>query len=359
MNTLADLGESGVLARILPLFSQHSGVEVGPGDDAALLTVPSGRIIITTDTMIEGHDFLLSESTGEEIGAKAAVQNLADVAAMGARPTALVVSISAPPSTPVQLLEAMARGLASRSSAVGASVVGGDLGSGPRVCISVTAVGELAGEQPVLRSGARPGDVVALGAPLIGCSAAGLAMVLGGVRLEELPATVHELAAVCLALHKAPSPDFLLGAKAVAAGRAPSAMLDVSDGLLRDAGRIADASRVSIQLDDAVIERMITSLLPLSDALHARTGSSGSVSLSAANWVLTGGEEHCMLAAFPPAVWAGPADGEGSGQGPGVPGFTAIGRVVDRRESVPVITSIDGGNGLGWDHFTAAAQTRG
>lgn len=344
MSTLADLGESGVLARILPLFGQHSGVQVGPGDDAAVLAVPSGRIVITTDTMTEGHDFLLSASTGEEIGAKAAVQNLADVAAMGARPTALVVSISAPPSTPVELLEAIARGLAGRCSAVGASVVGGDLGSAEMVCLSVTAVGELVGESPVLRSAAQVGDVIALGAPLIGCSAAGLAMVLDGADVADLPEGVQELAAVCLSVHKAPSPQFLAGVDAVDAGRAPSAMLDVSDGLLRDAGRLAGASRVSIAVDDAVVERMVSALSPLADALTAHHGArvDDSAHSLAAEWVLTGGEEHCMLAAFPPDVW-----GEG-----GVPGFTAIGSVVERVENTPVITGIESAGGLGWDHFS-------
>src|SRR5690606_5267705 len=112
-------------------------------------------------------------------GARAAVQNLADVAAMGARPTALVVSLVVPGNVPAAWVEGLARGLAAACAPVGAAVVGGDLSGGDALVVAVTAHGDLEGRAPVVRSGARPGDVVAH-AGVRGRSAAGLALLGAG-----------------------------------------------------------------------------------------------------------------------------------------------------------------------------------
>ncbi|MFC0673332.1 thiamine-phosphate kinase [Brachybacterium hainanense] len=317
MPSIAHLHESGLLAAILPHFAAGPEVELGPGDDAAVVRLPSSRLVITTDALVEGADFLLPATSPESIGAKAAVQNLADVAAMGARPIAVVVALSAPPSTQLAVLEGISRGLADRCAEHGVSVVGGDLGRADQLSIAVTAVGALGeDEEPITRGGARPGDVLAIGAPLLGRSAAGLAQLLAG-----------DLSGEHVAWHNAPAPDLSLG---WGAGRGAHAMMDLSDGLVRDGGRLAAASGVRIDLSRALLAADATALAPAAHALAADPW----------DYVLHSAEEHAMLAAFGPG---------------GVPeGFRPIGRVEERRpEDGDGVLLLDGAtiSGQGWEHF--------
>ena len=132
------------------------------------MAAPDGRFVVTTDMMIHGPDFRLAWSTPHDLGWKAAASNLADVAAMGAVPTALVVAIAAPADSPVSLLEGIADGFRDACAALapGCGVVGGDLSVSPTLTIAVTAFGDLGGRDAVLRSGARVGDVVAVSGAL-------------------------------------------------------------------------------------------------------------------------------------------------------------------------------------------------
>lgn len=296
---IGHLTEAGVLARIIPRpapgpdagagigASAAAAVEVGPGDDAAVVRLPSPRLVVSTDTLTEGEDFLPAATTGAWIGTKAAVQNLADIAAMGARPSALVVAVTAPPHTPIGLLEDISSALADRAARDGAAVVGGDLGAGPVLSLTVTALGSLPEScEPILRTGARAGDVLAIGAERLGRSAAGLARILAGRAADP---AAREL----VAWHNAPDPDLALGwgaARAADGTAIATAMIDVSDGLVRDAGRIARSSGVVIDLDGA-------SLAPDVDALAQEAQALGA---EAREWVLHGGEEHAMLATFRP-----------------------------------------------------------
>ncbi|WP_425546150.1 thiamine-phosphate kinase, partial [Agromyces terreus] len=161
--TIGAIGEIAALRRILPRLESGASALLGPGDDAALVAASDGRFVVTTDLLVHGPDFRLAWSTPFELGWKAAATNLTDVAAMGARPTALVVAIAAPPSAPASLLEGIADGLreALRALAPGAGVVGGDLSASDVLTIAVTAFGDLEGRAPVRRSGARIGDVIA------------------------------------------------------------------------------------------------------------------------------------------------------------------------------------------------------
>ena len=176
-DTLGSVGELDSLARIIPRLPPSEATVLGPGDDAAVLAAPDGRYVVTTDMMIHGPDFRLAWSSLHDLGFKAAATNLSDVAAMGARPTALVVALAAPAETPVSDLEALADGLreACAELAPGCGVVGGDLSVSPTLTIAVTAFGDLEGREPVRRDGARVGDVVAVSGPL-GVAAEGLAL---------------------------------------------------------------------------------------------------------------------------------------------------------------------------------------
>ena len=169
----ATLGEFGLIARVVARLGTTPGVLLGPGDDAAVVAAPDGRVVATTDVLVEGVHFRRDWSSAYDVGRKAAAANLADVAAMGGTGTALLVGLAAPADLPVAWAEALADGLRDEAALVGAAVVGGDTVTADRIVVSVTALGDLAGRAPVTRSGARPGDVVVL-AGRMGRSAAGL-----------------------------------------------------------------------------------------------------------------------------------------------------------------------------------------
>lgn len=272
-DTLGELGEAAVLRRIFPRLPEAAAQLLGPGDDAAVVAAPDGRFVVTTDTMIHGPDFRLAWSTPGDLGWKAAASNLADVAAMGAVPTAMVVALAAPATTSIAFLEAFADGLRAGCEAMapGCGVVGGDLTVSSVLTIAVTAFGDLQGREPVLRSGARVGDAVAVSGAL-GAAAEGLRLLFerGTLDGEPDPAAVARLRATDpepLAAQLAPTPPIGDGVAAALAGA--TAMLDLSDGLAIDARRLADASGVALDLEVA-------------DPLR-----------------LTGGEDHSLLATFP------------------------------------------------------------
>jgi thiamine-monophosphate kinase len=278
------VGEFGVIARVLARSGSARLAEVGPGDDAAVLRAPDGRIVASTDVLVEGRHFRRDWSSAEDIGHKAAAANLADIAAMGATATALLVGLACPPDTPATWLEGVADGLAEECEPLGAAVVGGDMvAAAPdsaSVVLSITALGDLAGRRPVLRSGARPGDVIAL-AGRLGWAACGLAVLRRGFSSP----------AAAVAAHRRPSPPYAAGPAAAEAGA--TAMCDVSDGLLADATHLAVDSGVVLDLDRAALVR--TCLEP-PGPLQQVASALGDDPMA---WVLTGGEDHALLATFP------------------------------------------------------------
>jgi thiamine-monophosphate kinase len=248
---------------------------VGIGDDAAVLRAPDGRVVATMDMLVEGRHFRLDWSTAFDIGCKAAAQNLADIAAMGASPTALLVGLAAPGDLPVSWAQELTRGLVAECSRVGAFVAGGDVSSAEKIVLSITALGDLAARQPVTRAGARPGDQLAL-AGRLGHSAAGFALLTAG--LTEPAALV--------ASHRRPRPPYAAGPEAAALGA--TSMIDISDGLLADLGHVAQASGVRI---DVQAERLTDARLK---AAAAALGGADWL-----RWALTGGEDHALAATFP------------------------------------------------------------
>jgi thiamine-monophosphate kinase len=279
---------------------------VGPGDDAAVLRTPDGRVVACTDVLVEGRHFRRDWSSAEDVGHKAAAANLADIAAMGAVPTALLVGRACPAGTSAAWLEGVATGMAQECAPFGAAVVGGDTAAcapdSQSVVLSVTALGDLGGRAPVTRAGARPGDVVAV-AGRLGWSACGLAVLRRGFSAP----------AAAVAAHRRPVPPYAAGPAAADAGA--TAMCDVSDGLLADAGHLAADSGVVLHLDRVALSTFVTGPLP---QVAAALGGDPLA------WVLTGGEDHALLATFPsggglPAGWTTiGAVHEATGQGPGV-----------------------------------------
>ncbi|MDV8146304.1 thiamine-phosphate kinase [Arthrobacter sp. B10-11] len=333
--TVAGLSESQLLARIFPRLNngpaEGAALLLGPGDDAAIVAAPDGRTLISIDTQVVDQDFRLLwrngyRTTGFDVGWKAAAQNLSDINAMGARSTSMVVSLTLPPDTPVSWVEDFADGLSHAIrdlGAAGCSVAGGDLGRGRELAVTVAILGTLDGREPVLRSGARPGHTVAL-AGTAGLAAAGLALLESEVGVELLTPELRTI----MDRQCRPLPPLAAGPAALAAGA--SSMLDISDGLVRDGGRLAAASGVVLDLDPAALKQLTEPLAAAADAVGG----------DPMDWVLGGGEDHGLLATFPADV-----------QLPR--GFAAIGSVEAPAATEGTGVKIAGrpADTVGWDHF--------
>lgn len=280
--TVAELGEDRLIAAItgrLAGTGNTSGqVLLGPGDDAAVVAAPDGRFVVSTDVLVEGRHFRRDWSSPHDIGARAAAANLADIAAMGANPTALVVGLALPGERAVADVLALADGIAEEAAGAGAAVVGGDVVRSETFSLSVTALGSLDGREPVTRAGARPGNLVAV-AGRLGWAAAGLAVLSRGFRSPR----------VLVEAHRRPVPPYAEGPRAARLGA--TAMVDVSDGLVRDLGHVAAASAVRIRLDTAAFH------VPQEFQDTARALNADPV-----QWLLAGGDDHALVACFPPDV---------------------------------------------------------
>ncbi|GAA5159318.1 thiamine-phosphate kinase [Pseudonocardia eucalypti] len=273
--TVSEVGEFGLIGRFTEGRVQPVSTLLGPGDDAAVVAAPDGRVAASTDVLVAGVHFRLDWSTPEQVGRKAAAVNLADVAAMGAVPTALLVGLGCPPDLPADVAEQVAAGLWAEASRVGAGVVGGDVVSAPALVVSVTVLGDLRGRAPVTRAGASAGEVLAL-AGRTGWAAAGLALLAAGRETPPGP----------VAAQRVPEPPYRAGPAAAEAGA--TAMIDISDGLLADLGHIAEASGVGLDVR--------SSALPVPPELAEAAAELGA---DAVSWLLTGGEDHALAATFP------------------------------------------------------------
>ena len=441
---LSKLGESRVLRAFMPIINAHNEqvaaaarqagrsepLEVGPGDDCAVLAAPAPgqRTVVTTDTLVEDQDFMNlwpggiarageagelilepARSSGYDVGRKAATQNLADVAAMGARPASLFISLSLPGSTPYGWIDDFAHGIVDGINACGATecvIGGGDIGDSTEMSVTVTALGYT--DRAVLRSGARPGDTIAL-AGRTAWSDAGLRLLLNPLSLpatallraiaagqeveaalgavaqawekkqaegsSALPEGLIELVrtltpedaahmiAVCeRAVESQHHPVSPIPAGDVARQHQASSMLDLSDGLVKDAGRVAAASGVQMRLDRAAVDAFAEPLLPLARLLLAigeRNEAGESPASLARTFVLVGGEDHGLLATFPGDV---PEEF--------VPLGTCVADAPERGLSAELYGSerrhdtvtgaavvMDGRSldGMGWEHYGASA----
>jgi thiamine-monophosphate kinase len=311
--SLAETGEFALIRRITARLGGGPNSLLGPGDDAALVAAPDGRVVATTDVLVDGRHFRRDWAQPKEIGHRAAAANLADVVAMGAVPTALLVALCAPPDLDAGWAEQLADGLAEEAGLVGASVVGGDVSASPTLTLAVTALGDLRGAAPVLRSGARPGDRVAL-AGRLGYAAAGYTVLSRGFRSPKLLVEAYRRPAV--PYHAGPA----------AAQLGATAMIDVSDGLIADLGHVATASGVGIDLVRDAFEVPD----PMRDAASA-------LGVDPYEWVLSGGDDHALAATFPDGV--------------ALPGeWRAVGTVLDGAG-----VTVDGKpytGRPGWEHFS-------
>jgi thiamine-monophosphate kinase len=355
--SLAGLGEWGIIAALQARMPVGPLTSVGIGDDSAVVGTPSGSVVAAVDMLIEGRHFRRDWSSARDIGVKAAARSLADIAAMGAVSTALLVALAAPGTLPAAWATDLAQGLADEAARAGAGIVGGDTAGADSVLVSVTALGDLEGRAPVLRSGARPGDVIAVTGPL-GRSAAGLALLTAGVAGPGAPGDAGPGAdaagplAGLVAAHLRPAPPYAAGPEAARLGA--TAMIDVSDGLLADLGHLAAASGAGIDVSSqalAVGTALLAAAAALSsspesartDAGHSTTPvthrqpPAGAAADAARGWVLTGGEDHALVAAFPP--------------GTDLPGHWDVIGAVHAGDGVVTVDGAAPAGPGGWEHF--------
>ncbi|MGV9797013.1 thiamine-phosphate kinase [Mycobacterium sp. NPDC003449] len=311
-DSFAEVGEFAVIDRLLAGRRQPEAVALGPGDDAAVLTVSDGRTAVSADMLVQDRHFRLDWSTPHDVGRKAIAQNAADIEAMGGTATAFVVAFGAPAETSTAAAVELADGMWDEARRLGAGIVGGDLVRAPQWVVSVTALGDLGGRAPVRRSGARAGDMVAVAGEL-GRSAAGYALWSNGIDAHQ---DLRQR-------HLTPEPPYGQGVAAADAGA--TAMTDVSDGLLADLGHIATASGVGIDLtrDGLAADRAVVG------------AAAAAVGADPWEWVLGGGEDHALVATFPQAPPAG---------------WRVIGRVVDGAALVHVDGAVWSGT-TGWQSF--------
>jgi thiamine-monophosphate kinase len=320
--TLADVGEFPLIAAITEGLSLAPEVRVGPGDDAAVLTV-GDVVAASVDVLVEGVHFRRDWSEAGDVGRKAAAVNIADIEAIGARATGLLVGFSAPPDLPLGWVLDFADGLLKESLAAGVSLLGGDVTSARDITIAVTALGSLEGRDPVLRSGARPGDLVAIHGRL-GWAAAGLVVLARGFRSPRVLVEAQRV------------PQISYGAGAGAARAGATSMIDISDGLLADLGHVAQASGVLIDLRQKAFEVV--------EPLQAVAAATGSDPYS---FIFTGGDDHALAATFP-SLDAIPA------------GWLVIGDVGPAHEDQAGVL-VDGAvweAASGFDHFRASESRR-
>lgn len=312
--TVKDIGEfaliNAIASRLTPPSAENTSV--GIGDDSAIISARGGQAVACVDMLAQGVHFRLDWSSAHDVGRKAAAQNLADIYAMGAKPTALLVALALPADTPVSWVLDLADGLNEEAQSVGVSVVGGDIVRADSITISVTALGELGDRQPILRSGARSGDVIAVAGKL-GYSAAGLLLLSRGFRSPRAVVNAHRV----------PEPAYALAEQASEA----TAMIDISDGLISDVGHIAKASGLQARIETDRIQ-VPADLQEVGGAFNE----------DPMQWILTGGEDHAFVATFKDAL--------------SVPkNWNIIGHM----EEGPAQVLVDGllTESGGWDHFSA------
>ncbi|MGC4109144.1 MAG: thiamine-phosphate kinase [Nocardioides sp.] len=273
--TVSEAGEFPIIEQLRGVFPQGEQVLVGPGDDAAVLRIRTGHVVVSTDLLVEGRHFRRDWAAAADIGHRAAAANLSDINAMGGRAHSLTIGLAAPRDLPAAWVLEFAAGFAEECAKVDASVVGGDLTSADSLLIAVTVLGACT-QSPILRSGAEPGDVLALHGRQ-GWAAGGLAVLARGFRSPR----------VLVEAYRRPEPPYDAGPAAAEAGA--TSMIDVSDGVLADAGHLAEESGVAIDVRREGFE--------IPEPLEAVAAATGADPLQ---FLLGGGDDHALLATFAP-----------------------------------------------------------
>jgi len=330
---LAELGEFGFIEKIARLVgAPQAPVVVGIGDDAAVLKLTGdGYLLLTTDVLVEDVHFRRQWLSPEQIGTRAAGMALSDIAAMGGRPIAAFVSVGLPPTLEVEPAEELMAGLSRTATQYGAVLAGGDTtASSQGIFVDVVILGTT--HQPWLRNGAQPGDILMVTGSL-GEAGAALALLQAG--------QVTDASALPEALAKRfanPTPRLAV-AEALAARNMVKAAIDISDGLVQDAGHLSQRSGVSITIESARV--------PISP-ICCQTAQQ--LAQDPVQWALTSGEEYELLLAISPEM------AEQASQVVTANGEIALTEIGYVTEGERVVVLDESGKPMdvtlgGWDHF--------
>jgi len=333
---LSDIGEFGVISSIRSdLKDFQKEVIVGIGDDTAAIKVSGEKLLLfTSDSLVEDVHFKWDYTSPFQVGWKALVVNISDVAAVGGNPTHCLVSLALPSDTERNLVREVYRGLKKAASKYRVGIVGGDTVRAPSFIITVSLLGEVKRENIVLRSGAKPGDLIYVTGQL-GSSGAGLAC-LKAPNGKVKP----EIRQFLIKKHLMLSPRLVEGQK-IASSQIATSMIDLSDGLASDLHRLAEESKVGAVLwEDEFPTALAT------EQLAKVMGK------SLLEWILYGGEDYELLFAVPPNKK------EKLRQTLGFP-HTLIGEIVDRDQGIYLKKR--GGNRTkiedrGYNHFSASTK---
>ncbi len=281
---VSELGEFALIERIRQhVTEQKDGVIRGIGDDTAVLRHSAERYLLATcDVQVEGRHFLRSKATAYQIGRKAMAVNLSDIAAMGGTPTYALASLGLPNDTDLSFVDELYRGLNDEAKRFGVSIVGGNLSGAQEIFVDLTLLGEIEPRHLMLRSTAKPDDVVLVTGSL-GAAAAG-AELLTAEYEPNILATARE---AVLRAALTPTPRVKEGQLIARSGLA-SAMIDISDGLAADIGHICDESKVSV--------RIFAEPLPIA---HTTVEVAMAVGRDPLDPALHGGEDYELLLTAP------------------------------------------------------------
>ena len=284
--TVAAIGERALIDRIRARAgAPPSWVSTGIGDDAAVLEPERGALdVVTTDSLIEDVHFRRAWTAADAIGSKAVAVNFSDLAAMGARPRAVLLSLGLPPALPLDDFDGLVDGVIATIAAESACLVGGNLSRSPGpLIVDVTAIGSVRRRRVLTRAGGRAGDELYVTGS-VGGAAVGLAVLSASLDRGGLDDALRE----CVGRHERPVARVRVG-HTVAAHRAATAAIDLSDGLAAAVAQLAGASGTGAAIDAAAIP-----VDPGARAWHARTGADPVLA------ALTGGEDYELLFAVPP-----------------------------------------------------------
>jgi thiamine-monophosphate kinase len=337
---VSDLGESGLIDRILERIGPGQVEVVAGGDDTAFVPLDASSVLFTTDALVEGVDFDFAYCMAPDVGWKAVAVNASDIAAMCGKPLWATVSLGLTPATPVATIDGIVEGMVEASARWDIGLVGGDITTASELSLSVAMIGSLVGDAPVLRRGARVGDALLVTGSL-GGAAAGLRLLqhreAAIERAEDHPSgraagsgdVAHGL------MKRQLRPEARVEEAAVLAAFGPSSMIDLSDGLAMDLRRLMGASATGCLVEP--------SALPLDPGLDPLFEYEPGGGLELA---MVGGEDFELLFTLEQgAVAAATHAVEECGTA-----CTRIGTVVEGECSVGD-KPLSAWEGLGWDHL--------
>lgn len=323
---VGDLGESALLARLAARLPSSPPGEMWSGDDAAVVASAGDRMLFTTDLVVEDVDFRLESFSGADVGWKAVAVNASDIAAMGGTPRAAVASLGLKREAPLELFDGIVDGMMAACERWDIDLVGGDISEASELSVAIALTGALAGSRPVLRSGASVGDAICVTGTL-GGARAGLMLLAsaGGRAAEEAQRLVQR--------QRRPAARTAEGA--LLADFA-TAMIDVSDGLAVDLGRVLDASTVGCEVDPDLVP-VDPDIAPLADEL----------AIDPFSLALIGGEDYELLFTVAPDE----VDAALGAVGRLGTAATRIGRIVEAPTRLIGETDLGEYKERSWDHL--------